>query len=75
LAAELDVPMIGLAPSTRATWIAATPTPEDAALIRTDSPAWSPALVVRASWAVTKTLGIDAACSQLKPSGIGIAAR
>ena len=59
------------APSSRAIWIEAVPTPDDPAVTMSVSPALSRPLVTMASWLVMNTLGTAAASSQDQPSGTG----
>jgi hypothetical protein len=75
LTALFVVPYTGPEPSTRATWIAASPAAELAPRTSTDSPRASLAADTSASCAVTKEIGVAAACAQEKPAGTGIARR
>ena len=75
LAGVRVVAMTGSAPSWRAIWIAAVPTPDGAAVTITDSPLVMPPLVTSASCAVTNTFGIAAASGHERPSGVRINAR
>jgi hypothetical protein len=75
LAGVRVVAITGFAPTWRAIWIAAVPTPDGPAVTITDSPGRTAALVTRASWAVTNTFGIDAASAHDMPAGIRISDR
>jgi len=70
-----EVPIMILAPSAFAIWIAAMPMPDAAALTSTASPALKPPAVMIASCAVMKTLGKAAASAQLRFAGTVINAR
>ena len=59
------------APSSRAIWIEAVPTPDDPAVTMSVSPARSWALVTMASWLVMNTFGTAAASWKDQSSGTG----
>ena len=75
LAGVRELPMTGCASSSFAICSAATPMPEDAALMRIDSPALRPALVTIASCAVQKTLSQAPASIQERRAGTGTSRR
>ena len=66
---------IGTAPAALASWMAASPTDDDAAGMMTASPSLMPAMSSSAPQAVRYCIGTAAACTADRPGGRGSTAR